>query len=207
MNFQFTLNDPDQKKPFNFSFKKMKDDYNGKLMEAHRKEREKARKNIKASRKIGSVAISNTDSVERCIKVKARLNAKLGEIFASDLDDKQKMALARGIMLELNKVDGKIADIRRREKAVRETQQTKRKNETESERRRRKYDMEKRTITIRKDFLFHANQGGYDPNNAAFGGIQLDFPAAVAFDISGMAGEVGGAAADTGDTGSIDAVV
>jgi len=178
---------PDLRKTITDYIRKQRDDNAKFFFEAHKKAKEKAKKN-NAAKKTGMVRISNTDTVERCVRIKSRLAAKLMEIYASDLDDKMKSALARNVLLEMSKVEQKISDIRRRERAAQEEKEN-RKDESEHVKRRRRHDLEKRSVVIRRDYLYSAEKGGFDPNDLMFGSAQADFPAA-SFDISGVTGEV-----------------
>ena len=178
---------PEIGKKFTDYLKNLKQKNNESMMKAFGDLREKNKKNNASStvKKLGNITVSNTDSVERCMQIKARLNAKLSEIFASDLDDKLKMALSRDILFQLNNVEKKIHDIRRRKKAEHE-EKTAKKDESEAVKRRRRYDMQKRSITIRRDYLFSAEKGGLDPNNFIVS-ISSD-NVAVSFDIGGVSG-------------------
>ncbi len=149
----------------------------------------KAAKKKKSSKKLGSVTVSNTDTVERCMRIKARLYAKLNEIYGSNVDMKMKQVMARNIMLQVEKVDVKITEIKRRDKAVLEERKRK-KNESEEERRKRREDMEKRSTTIKREYLFSAKEGGYDPSDpvgaSEYPGVDLSFEMpAVTAEISG----------------------
>ena len=132
------------------------------LINAHNKAKEKDKK--PSTKKSGSVIISNTDTVTSCARIRSRLLAKLQEIFDSDLDEKAKMSLARDIMMQIDKVEQKISEIRRREKAVAEERRA-RKTESEHEKRKRRHDMAKRTATIKREYLYHASEGGLDPSS------------------------------------------
>jgi hypothetical protein len=157
------------------------------LFEAHKKAQEAAKKNRKPSdKKFGTVSLSNTDTVSRAMRMRTRLYAKLAEIMASDLDNKMKKALASDVMMQLNKVEQKIIEIQRREKAKQEERVAK-KNESEHVKRRRRNDLRLREAYIKKEYLYHADDGGMDPmsySQAALSG------SAVSFNFSGISGEV-----------------
>jgi hypothetical protein len=173
---------------FNFLSNK-KDETQKMLFEAHKKAQEAAKKRRRSgSKKIGSVGLSNADSVGRAVRIRARLYAKLDEIFASDLDLKVKMSLAKDVMVQINRVEQKITDIQRRERAIKEEALAKSKDEPEHVKRRRRYDMQKRGIAIRRDYLYHANDGGFDPMSFCVNAMKA--AAAVAFDIAGVGGEM-----------------
>jgi hypothetical protein len=178
---------PDIKKSIDEFLDKTKAKNDKLMFEAHNKAQEAARKRRRksASKKIGAVSLSNADTVNRAMRVRSRLYAKMDEIFASDLEPKMKMSLAKDVMIKINKVEDKIASIRRRERAILE-EQSRKKNESEATKRRRQHDMKKRSISIRKDYLFSAENGGFDPND-----FNLKMPsggACVSFQISGMEG-------------------
>jgi hypothetical protein len=153
------------------------------MVKSFRRAQKESKRSIK---KTGFVGLSNTDSIEKCGRLKARLNAKLAEIYASNLDNNQKMQLARTVMMEIMKVDQKAGEIRRRERAQKE-EADKNKTDTAAARRRRKMDLEKRTIGIRNDFLHSAKDGGFDPNDATTGAPAAP---AVSFSVDGASGTV-----------------
>jgi hypothetical protein len=134
--------------------------------------------------------LSNTDSVARARAVRARLVAKLSEVYASDMDKRARGASAMDIKLQINRVDQQITAIRRRERAIEEELVTRRKDDTPDARRRRARDMQEKRIYIRKDYLYHANKGGYDPGNVLFNtnsGTTNDI-SSISFDIGGEVG-------------------
>jgi hypothetical protein len=185
--------DPELKKNMDDYLRRVKEDSSKALVEAFKRVREKNKAEKKKSpKKMGSVSLSNTDTVSMCMKLKARLNAKLSEIFSSDLDPKMKNALARDVMVQMDKVEQKISEIRRREKAVAEEKRA-RKNEQEHVKRQRQRDMAKKTTYIRRDYLYSAEEGGMDPASYMPGAAGSE--AAVSYDISGMTGTVTDAAA------------
>jgi hypothetical protein len=152
--------------------------------EAFRRAGEQTKENNqrRTTRKHGVVGLSNADTIQKANQVKARLNAKLGEIMASELEPKEKMGFARMVMLELNKVEQKIADIKRREAALQQ-ERMRPKKETEAERARRRYDMKERRVGIRRDLLYSATEGGFDPADWLPGGnpayqvsVRVDMP-------------------------------
>jgi hypothetical protein len=204
INFGFNFNFNKKEEPPNFKkivfenkdrplFDKLEDYNNQSLMWAFKRAQIKSREmepNKKnGTKKLGSVSLSNMDTVNRCSAIKARLNAKLGEIYKSDLPQAQKMTLARDVMFQMDKVEQKISEIRRREVAVREEKSAK-KNEPSHLKRRRKRDMEKKTTSIKRGYLYSAEEGGYDPNNMLNGGSVNGFheiTPGVTVDISGGA--------------------
>jgi hypothetical protein len=201
--------DPEVKKKIDDYIKKTKEDTAKAYANALKKMSEKTKaEKKKSSKKLGSISISNTDTVSRCLKVKARLAAKLGEIYSSDLDPKLKNALARDVMIQIEKVEVKISEIQRRERAVAEEKRS-RKNESAFKKRQRQMDMAKKTAQIRRDYLYSAEEGGMDPASYMPGSGASD--AAVSFDIAGMTGTVTDAAAAIvaeamgGETASADA--
>lgn len=185
---------------------KSKEESDKALGEAFRRVRDKAKtERKKSAKKTGSVSLSNTDSVSRCTRIKAQLSAKLAEIYASDLDNKVKDALTRDIMLQLNKVEQKAIEIIRRERALQEEKNAKR-SEPDQVKRRRQHDLAKRSTAIRRDYLYSAEKGGFDPNDPLltghFAGAGLNtataFEPAVAFDIGGTTGEAAAVADSAG---------
>jgi hypothetical protein len=174
---------------------KVKEDSNKFMVEAFKKAQEKSKENRKKSqKKTGTVSLSNADSVSGAMRIRSRLYAKLDEIFASDINQKAKMTMAKDVLLQITKVEQKIVEIKRREKAIQEERMNK-KNDTELDKRKRKYDMQKRSIGIRKDYLYSAAEGGFDPTNNFMTNFSSG-EAAVSFDISGMSGEMVAMAAE-----------
>ena len=205
-----SFDDPASFKQFiNDYLERMRNETNNLFIETQMKAREKARaRNKSITKKGGTVSVSNTDSVQSCERIKTKLNAKLSEIFISDLEDGIKMALARSILMEIAKVDQKIAEIRRRERAVRE-ERVARKDEKEHEKAKRRHDMKKRTVTVRKDLLYHASEGGLDPDSMLCGMPDgAAFSPVVAVDISGAdAVSLDAAAVDVSVAASFEAVL
>ena len=197
MNIDQAQPNPDYGEKIREFLVKMKESNERAMIEAFKRAEQKAKENRKQSRrKVGVVSLSNTDTIQRCVQIRARLYAKIGEIAGSDLDIKQKMALTRDVMTQIDKVEIKISEIRRRERAVKE-EKTAKKTEAEHVKRKRWYDTQKRTAHIRKDYLFPAEKGGFDPY-----GFSPDIPItpAVSFDISGLAaGELSDVSAETAE--------
>jgi hypothetical protein len=164
---------------------RVKQENRNNLFEAHKKAQEAAAvKRRRSGKRIGSVGLSNTDSVSRAVRIKSRLYAKLDEIFASDLEPAAKLTLAKDVIMKINKVEQKIIAIKRREKALQEEKIAKR-DESEQAKRRRRRDMIKKSISIDKGYLFSAQDGGMDP--MAFGMPAFGDPS-VSFEISGVSG-------------------
>jgi hypothetical protein len=136
------------------------------LTEAHEKIREQQRKQRQQpKRRTGVTRLSNTDSMRRAGQIRAQLVAKLTEVYGSDMDSRSREVSAVDIKMQINKVDQQINAIRRRERAMEEEKTTRRKDDTPEARRRRLRDMQENRIYIRRDYLFHADDGGYDPSN------------------------------------------
>jgi hypothetical protein len=129
------------------------------------------------------------DSVRRAQQIRSRLTAKLMEVQGSDAEPRTRGAMAMDIKLKIDRVDQQIAAIRRRERAVQEERTTRRRDDTPQARRRRAQDMQERRISIRRDMLYHANNGGFDPNNPLFNKTTFqDAAAAIAFEFGGNEG-------------------
>ena len=183
----------------------MKMDNSKRLPEAFARAKENTRKNNqKSTKKIGSVTLSNTDSIGACHRLKNRLNAKLSEIYGSDLDVGLKRSLAQNVVMALANVEQKILEIRRRERAVQE-EKTAKKNEKPHEKRRRQRDMEKRTVRIRQDLLYSAKDGGLDPDNLLnIGSAAFSDPAvSVSVEATGFTAEIGDLLAGVADAPEI----
>ncbi|MCL2357511.1 MAG: hypothetical protein FWC70_10245 [Defluviitaleaceae bacterium] len=148
--------------------RKLDENLNFRLKEAHNRVQEERREQQRrrpARRRTGSVRLSNTDSVGRARRVRAQLVSKLQEVYGSDASDRNRGAMAMDIKLQIQRVDQQIAAIRRRERAMEEERTTRRENDTPEARRRRIRDMQERRINIRRDLLYPAASGGFDPNN------------------------------------------
>lgn len=159
------------------------------LKEAHnRVQQENRERRPPPRRQTGAVRLSNTDSIGRARRVRARLLAKLQEVYGSDMETRSRGAVAMDIKLQINRVDKQIAAIRRRERAIEEERTTRRENDTPEARRRRARDMKERRIHIRRDFLYHADRGGFDPNNPLFVSGPQNPASSVAFEIGGKMG-------------------
>ena len=171
------------------------------LKEAHERVRQQqqAQRRRRPRRQQGSVRLSNTDSIGRAMQIRTRLLAKLNEVASGDMDDRTSNAVKMDIKLQLERVERQIANIRRRERAVQEERTTRRRDDTPERRRRRLRDMQEQRIYIRRDFLFHANRGGFDPNDPMFSksGIENAL-SSVAFEFGGEAGTIDTATPDAG---------
>jgi hypothetical protein len=169
------------------------------LQEANERVKQKQKEQRKRSPKkqTGAVRLSNTDSIGRARQVRARLLAKLQEVYGSDMDERSRGASAMDIQLQINRVDRQIIAIRRRERAIEEEKMTRRKDDTPEARRRRLRDMQEKRIYVRRDFLYHADKGGFDPNNVV-----------PSFDIGGNIGTMDiAAAADIGADFNMEVVL
>jgi hypothetical protein len=131
----------------------------------------------KKNKKLGSIRLSNTDNISKCKRVKAQLNARLGEIYASTMDEKMKQALAKDVMMQIVKVDMKINEIKKRELAIQQEKMNI-KNDTEQAKRRRRKDIEERSTIIKRDFL-HQEDGG-TADASPVNEISADLPAVTA---------------------------
>ena len=184
-----------------------------KLAEAHNRANEQHMQSRRRRRPpvTGSVRLSNTDSIGRANRIRQRLRSKMGEIMSSSLEDDVKKALARTVQLQLDRVEGKIRQIRRRERAQVEEKRDRRAEAQreqdrraerlrEERRRRRQNDLRQRSVRIRRDFLYSASQGGFNPydNNITMTSPPAAGPA-VSFDIAGQAGVVMDAPAAAAD--------
>jgi len=163
------------------------------LFEANQAARERQREANRNNRRPhnGSVSLSNADTIARANAIRGRLQSKIAEVAASDMPPRARDALMADIQLQIDRVDQKISAIRRREQAML-AEQTARRNEDERTRRRRREAMHERRINIREDLLYHANQGGLDPNANGMnqGGFGLSAGAPVSLDVGGMTGTV-----------------
>jgi hypothetical protein len=174
--------DPERAKVIHQYLKEQEDNY-GKLLassyaDVRKKAQEAADKSKKKkNKKLGSIRLSNTDNISKCKRVKAQLNARLGEIYASTMSDKMKQALAKDVMMQLVKVDMKISEIKKRELAIQQ-EKMRRKNESEQVKRRRRKDIEERSTLIKRDFL-HQEDGG-TADTSSVNGISAGLPAVTA---------------------------
>jgi hypothetical protein len=156
------------------------------LFEAHNRAQQNTQKNRRAKPKTGTVRLSNTDTLRTAMAMRRRVLAKLAEVAAAvDVDKRTRDVLMANVKMQLDKIDRKIADIRRRERAMEEEKRARR-NECETRRRRRRHDMQERSTRIRRDMLYPASEGGFDPRNPA--GFPSSSGAAVSFDLGGTAG-------------------
>ena len=192
------------------------------LTDAHNRENERIQQNRRRRRPPvqGSVRLSNTDSLGRANRIRQSLRSKVSEIMSSSLDEDVKKSLARNVQLQLDRVEVKIRQIRRRERAQQEEKRERRNEERRQEdrrierrreeaRRRRRSDMRERTTRIRRDFLYSARNGGFDPyDNNVKVNIYLSSgaSAAVSFDVGGNSGVVADGGAPSGD-GSVNMLI
>ena len=147
--------------------RKLRDVKNRRIKEAHARleeERRARRQKQQRPRRMGVARLSNTDTIARAKRVRAALLAKLQEGFASDMEPRARDIFAADIKLQISRVDQTINAIRRRERAIEEERNVSRRNDTPEARRRRFREMQQRSISIRRDFLYHADKGGFDPN-------------------------------------------
>jgi hypothetical protein len=174
----------------------LEESQNNMLKEAHNRIQEQAREQRdqqrrRQRRRTGAVRVSNTDSVGRAMQVRARLLAKLQEVHGSDMEERSRGAAAMDIKLQIDRVERQISAIRRRERAIREEQTTRRSDDSPEARRRRFRDMQERRIYIRRDFLYHANNGGWDPNDPLFSrSAGFNAMSSVAFEMGGSVGNI-----------------
>lgn len=159
-----------------------------KLFEAHNKVQQQQQAKTRSNRPhTGTVRLSNTDTLRTALAIRQRLLSKLAEVSSVvDVDRRTRDAMVATVKMQLDRVDQKIADIRRRERAVEEERRARRDQESESTRRQRRRDMQERSIRIRRDFLYPADQGGFNPHNPlGFPGFTPPPPPAVSIDIGG----------------------
>ena len=163
--------------------RKLRDTKNRRIKEAHARleEERRARRRQHRPRRVGVARLSNADTIQRAMQVRARLLAKLKEGFDSDMCPRAREVFAADIKLQISRVDQMINAIRRRERAIEEERNVSRRNDTPEARRRRFREMQKRSISIRRDFLYHASKGGFDPNMPQIGkNPRNELPPAVA---------------------------
>jgi len=164
------------------------------LIEAHERARREQQEQQRRSRRrrTGAVRLSNMDTVTRAKEVRGRLMAKIREIAGSDMEPRARDARIAEVQKLITRVEQQIAAIRRRERAVEEERSVRRRNDSPEERRRRWRDKQERRIYIRRDFLYHASRGGFDPNNPMnkIGVGELNAFSPVAIDIGGITGTV-----------------
>jgi len=139
-----------------------------KLKEAHARAQKQARERSQSARpRTGNIRLSNTDSLRTAMAVRRRVLAKLAEVAgATDVEPRTRGAMVATVQMQLDRVDRQIAAIRRRERALEEEKRAKR-DECPRKRRRRLADMKEKSIYIRRDFLYDAKDGGFDPRNPA----------------------------------------
>lgn len=183
---------------------RIKNDKTAQLAEAHNRASERNQQNRRRRRPPvrGSVRLSNTDSIGRANRIRQRLQSKLREVMSSSLDENVRKALARTVQMQLDRVEITIRQIRRRKRAQEEEKRERRAEESKEEerrvqrqreerRRRRQSDLRERSVRIRRDFLYSANQGGFDPyNNNITRAMTGGTGPAVTFNIGGQSGVV-----------------
>ena len=158
------------------------------LIEAHNQAQQAQQKKQRANRpRVGTVRLSNTDTLRTALSMRRKVMAKLAEVAAAtDVEPRTRDAMLATVKMQIDKIDRQITAIRRRERAVEEERRARR-DECRQERRRRHRDMQEQSVRIRKDMLFHANEGGFNPNHPlGLGTGFMDAP--VSFDIGGMVG-------------------
>ena len=168
----------------------LRDNENAMLKEAFQRiqQQQAEQRRQRPRRRTGSVRLSNTDSIGRAMQIRSRLLAKLKEVYGSSMDERSRGATAMDIKIQLDRVERQISAIRRRERALREEKTTRRENDTPEARRRRMRDKQESRIHIRRDFLYHANRGGFDPNDPLFMKGTGSEVSSVSFDFGGKAG-------------------
>jgi len=170
----------------------LREQTNHRIFEAHERIRQQQQEQRRSRRRqTGSVRLSNTDSISRAKEVRGRLISKIQEIAASDMEPRARDAMIADIQMMIDRVEQKIAAIRRRERAIQEEQIRRRTQENPEERRRRMRDMQERHMYVRRDLLHHADKGGFDPNNPLGGGFMPFNPSsAVSVEIGGQVGSM-----------------
>ena len=177
--------------------RKLRDKKNRRIKEAHARleEERRARRKQQRPRRAGVARLSNTDTIQRAMQVRAALLAKLKEAFGSDMEQRAREVFAADIKLQISRVDQTINAIRRRERAIEEERNISRRDDTPEARRRRFREMQRRSISIRRDFLYHASKGGFDPNMPQIGkNPRNELPPAIALSLgeeSAMTTELG----------------
>lgn len=147
-------------------FRALRENRDNMIVEEHaRLQEERAGQQRNRRRRTGVVRLSNVDSISRAHQIRQRLLAKLSEVAGSEMEPRARDAVMADIKMQLDRVEQQIAAIRRREQAILEERSARRETDTPEERRRRWRDMQERRIFIRRDFLYHSNDGGFDPNN------------------------------------------
>ena len=163
------------------------------LIEAHN-QAQKAQQALMAPRRprVGTVRLSNTDTLRTALAMRRRVMGKLAEVAAAtDVEPRTRDAMMATVKMQIDKIDRQISAIRRRERAVEEERRARR-DECRQERRRRNRDMQEQSVRNRKDMLYHANEGGFNPNHPL--GLGMAPPStpfsmpAVSFDVGGMVG-------------------
>ena len=183
--------------------RKLRDKKNRRIKEAHARleEERRARRRQQRPRRTGVARLSNTDTIQRAMQVRARLLAKLKEGFDSDMCPRARDVFAADIKLQISRVDQTINAIRRRERAIEEERNMSRREDTPEARRRRFREMQRRSISIRRDFLYLANEGGFDPNMPRIGSnSRNELPPAVTLSL----GEEPNTATDLGEGTQIE---
>ncbi|MCL2217869.1 MAG: hypothetical protein FWB91_12755, partial [Defluviitaleaceae bacterium] len=178
----------DSRRDINRSLREMT---NHRIFEAHervRQQRQQEQRRRPSRPRTGSARLSNTDGISRAQQIRARLVSKLKEVVASEMEPRARDALAADIQMQIDRVDQMINAIRRREQAI-QAERSRRRDESDQERRRRQFDMQERRIYIRNELLYHADEGGLNPNAPPFSmGSGFNSAAPVAVDIGGMVG-------------------
>jgi len=183
------------------------------LKDAHNRANERNQANRRRRRpqpRQGAVNLSNTDSLSRANRVRRQIRAKISEILQSDLEPEVRQALVRTAQVQLGRVDNKIRQIRRRERAQEEEKRDNRAERNQEEdrraerlreerRRRRRHDLQPRSIRVQRGWLYSARDGGFCPyrmaGNQGSSGFKIGDDAigagpAVSFDVAGATGFV-----------------
>ncbi|MCL2189726.1 MAG: hypothetical protein FWC16_12250 [Defluviitaleaceae bacterium] len=171
------------------------------LFEAHNKAQQ-AQQNQRRNNKprVGTVRLSNTDTLRTALAMRRRVMAKLAEVAAvTDVEPRTRDAMLATVKMQIDKIDRQITAIRRRERAVEEERRARR-DECRQERRRRQRDMQENSVRIRRDMLYPAGEGGFNPHHPlGLPSSPAPMPniaglgAAVSFDVGGVAGTMGDA--------------
>jgi len=178
----------------------LRENQNRNLFEAHdeiRQRQQDEQRRRSRRRRTGAARLSNTDSISRAHQIRARLLAKIQEIAASEMDQRSRDRMITDIQMQIDRVDRQIAAIKRREQAMQEERMNR--DDSPEARRRRQRDMQERRIYIRRELLYHANKGGFDPNDPLFRGASSTAPiASMSFDFGKSSGTIDTAGAGAG---------
>ena len=160
--------------------RQLREQKNNRIKEAHaRLEEQRRAQRRHRPRRVGVARLSNHDTIQRANQVRGQLLAKLQEAFSGDMEPRAREIFAADIKMQLGRVDQIINAIRRRERAIEEERTIRRQDDTPENRRRRFRDKQRRSISIRRDLLYHANEGGFDPSMPQIGSRANELPPAV----------------------------